>query len=486
MHYDVAIIGAGLSGLAAGIRCAHYNKRVLILEKHTVWGGLNSFYKKGGHHFDTGLHALTNWVRPGYRGPRLPLQRILRQLRIKAEELELVPQNQSRVVFDDAELTFDNDFERLTQAVGEVFPHEKDGWAQLSEAVAGYPDAMDDAPWRSTREVVGSFIKTPLLAEMILCPLFYYGSAEEDDLDFEQFRILFNSVFREGFCRPRRGVRQILDTLVERYRSLGGEMRRNTAVESIIVRDGRVIALEVSRGEPVTADVVLSSAGRVETDALRNDRRPDPRGGPTEVGDPGVGQLGFIENLWVLDRDPAELGFEDCVVFYNRGSGFRWRKPDETVDLRSGVICVPSNYQHDAATTGPAGGPREPQFLIRATHLANHADWFGFEPAIYAAEKEKWAEASKRIVIDTVSGSGSGFDDHIVYHDGFTPRTVHHYTGHINGAVYGSPVKRKSGRTDVANLFLCGTDQGLVGVVGAMLSGINMANLHVLAEGISS
>ena len=39
MHYDVVIIGAGMSGLAAGVRIAHFGRRVLILEKHSVWVG---------------------------------------------------------------------------------------------------------------------------------------------------------------------------------------------------------------------------------------------------------------------------------------------------------------------------------------------------------------------------------------------------------------------------------------------------------------
>lgn len=463
MHYDVAIIGAGLSGLAAGIRCAHYDKRVIILEKHTVWGGLNSFYKKGGHHFDTGLHALTNWVRPGYKGPRLPLQRVLRQLRIKSDELALDPQTQSRVVFDDAVLTFDNDFDRLTQSVVEAFPSEQDGWMALAAACDGYPEVMGSGQRRSSRAVVRELIHDPLLIEMLLCPIFFYGSAEEDDLDFDQFQILFNSLFREGFCRPRRGIRQLLDALLARYRSLGGEMRRNAAVESLVIDGDRVAGLEVSRGEPVTADVVLSSAGRVETAALRSDR-------VIEGERDHAGQLAFVENLWVLDRPPSELGFEDCVVFYNRGPKFNWHNPEQTVDLSSGVVCVPSNYQHPEPLD---------QHVIRATHLANHERWFGFEEQTYRAEKEKWAQASK----EEIARLGRAFGPHVVFHDGFTPRTVKHYTSHINGTVYGSPAKVKSGRTDLSNLFLCGTDQGLVGVVGAMLSGINMANLHVLAEG---
>ena len=46
--YDAIIIGAGMSGLAAGIRLAHFDQKVCILERHTTIGGLNSFYRLGG------------------------------------------------------------------------------------------------------------------------------------------------------------------------------------------------------------------------------------------------------------------------------------------------------------------------------------------------------------------------------------------------------------------------------------------------------
>ena len=44
--YDVIVIGAGLSGLSAGIRLACFDKKVCIIEKHVEIGGLNSFYQK--------------------------------------------------------------------------------------------------------------------------------------------------------------------------------------------------------------------------------------------------------------------------------------------------------------------------------------------------------------------------------------------------------------------------------------------------------
>ena len=58
MHYDVVIIGAGMSGLAAGIRLAYFDLSVLIVEKHYAFGGLNSYYTLDGRNPDTGDGAL--------------------------------------------------------------------------------------------------------------------------------------------------------------------------------------------------------------------------------------------------------------------------------------------------------------------------------------------------------------------------------------------------------------------------------------------
>ena len=39
---------------------------------------------------------------------------------------------------------------------------------------------------------------------------------------------------------------------------------------------------------------------------------------------------------------------------------------------------------------------------------------------------------------------------------------------------------QRGSTTHLENLFLCGTDQGFLGIIGSMLSGITIANLHLL------
>ena len=72
------------------------------------------------------------------------------------------------------------------------------------------------------------------------------------------------------------------------------------------------------------------------------------------------------------------------------------------------------------------------------------------------------------------------FRGHVIATDIFTPTTIRRFTGHENGAVYGAPQKRYDGATHLKNLFICGTDQGFVGIIGSIVSGISMANRHLL------
>ena len=120
-HYPLLIIGGGLSGLAAGIRFARFGQKVLILEKHSKAGGLNSYYYRKGRLLETGLHAITNYAPPDDR--HAPLNRLLRQLKIPRKTLKLHQQITSEILFPGkGSLLFSNDFSLLQSQITEHFP----------------------------------------------------------------------------------------------------------------------------------------------------------------------------------------------------------------------------------------------------------------------------------------------------------------------------------------------------------------------------
>src|SRR3954466_4276252 len=122
--YDTIIIGAGLSGLAAGIRLAYYEQRVCILERHYTIGGLNSFYRLRGRDYDVGLHAVTNYATKGTK--KGPLAKLLRPLRLSWEDFSLAPQIGSAIAFPGIRLAFNNDIRLLESEIARDFPAQRD------------------------------------------------------------------------------------------------------------------------------------------------------------------------------------------------------------------------------------------------------------------------------------------------------------------------------------------------------------------------
>ena len=460
MNYDVLIIGAGMSGLAAGIRLAYYDKKVCIVEKHYRVGGLNSFYNRGKRKFDVGLHAMTNYVSKDVK--LTPLPKLLRQLKLKREDFALCPQRISAIKFPDKTLKFNNNLEFFTQNVVDNFPAQADNFQKLLKTIFEYDELNLYAKPVLAREVVGSIISDPLLIDMVFCPLMFYGNAQENDIEFGQFVIMFKGIYCEGFARPQAGVRQILDVLVRKYMDCGGELKTRCEVTSIQINNGRVESMLLDNGEVLTADKILSSAGYVETMKLLSNYDP------TGIEDKS-GQLSMVEFITVLDKQPAEIGHETTIIFYNNSDRFDYRKPDELVNVSCGVICCPNNFQYENPL---------PEGMIRITNLANFNLWHRLNEEEYIAQKAAWLESSLNEVVKLMPD----FRDSIIFTDVFTPKTIHRFTGHVNGAVYGTPSKIKTGSTHIDNLFICGTDQGFLGIVGAMLSGISMANLHVLQK----
>ncbi|MEO6710542.1 MAG: phytoene dehydrogenase, partial [Planctomycetota bacterium] len=184
------------------------------------------------------------------------------------------------------------------------------------------------------------------------------------------------------------------------------------------------------------------------------------------------GQLSFLESISVLDAQPAALGFDATVSFFNHGNRFRYRRPETVIDVQSGVVCSPNNFERKTPLS---------EGFVRITALANHAVWSTLPEDEYRARKESAADAMLESAARAIPGLAQ-LREHTVFRDTFTPRTIQHYTGHLGGAVYGSPRKQRDGSSGIARLSLVGTDQGMLGIVGAMLSGITIANQQALME----
>jgi phytoene dehydrogenase-like protein len=284
-------------------------------------------------------------------------------------------------------------------------------------------------------------------------------------MDWGQFSIMFRSIFMEGLGRPHAGVRLILKQLVRKFRSLGGELKLRAGVQRLLVDNNRVTGVQLESGEILEARRVLSSAGWCETMRMCDDGHP-------VAASRLAGRLSFCETIATLDVEPRRLGHDRTITFFNDADRFDWRESEHPCDVRSGVICSPNNFDYDEPLEKDGAG------VIRITALANHDYWRSLDEDAYRIEKLRWYEQITASAVRFIPD----YRGRVIDTDMFTPSTIVRFTGHDNGAIYGAPHKQLDGRTHLDNLFVCGTDQGFVGIIGAITSGIGMANMHCLRD----
>lgn len=445
-----------MSGIAAGIRAARFGLKTLILEQHNLPGGLNSYYLRQGRLLETGLHAMTNFAPPGAK--KAPLNRLFRQLHLSRRQFEAHEQLGSEVRFAGRTLRFTNDIAMLEEAIACEFPEAIDQFRRLRLTIAAY-DPFAAVPWRSARRFLAEHLRHPLLADMLLLPLMIYGNAEEHDMDLGQFVIMFRAIFEEGLFRPGGTMREFLDLLVQRFRDFGGELRYRCPVASIETDGGRVQGVRLESGEELTADAVLSTVGIPETMRLSGWEGDCAR---------YAGRMSFMETISFIPRASApSFAPRRTIVFYHNAPRLDYQRPDDYLDPSWGVICFPDNF---------SGLVPEDTVQVRVTNAASYPLWQGLAAEIYGPVKERWTQAAIAASEEIVGN----YRPSIVYQDSFTPVTIERFTRKAQGAVYGSGIKIRDGATPWSNLFIAGTDQGYLGIVGAMLSGITIVNQHIL------
>ena len=182
---------------------------------------------------------------------------------------------------------------------------------------------------------------------------------------------------------------------------------------------------------------------------------------------PTPGQMTFVESLLVFDQKIPARHQEATIIFYNNLDVYNYKKASTFFDDQSAVVCFPDHYELDQ-TQGEG--------MARVTFISQYPAWKNLAQDDYNQMKANIFEKSQALVKKFTPG----FDGKLLFHDTFTPLTIERFTSHINGTVYGSVDKTRDGTTEIKNLFIIGTDQGFLGIIGSMLSGISISNLQVL------
>ncbi len=231
--YDVILIGAGFGGLCTGALLAKAGKKVLILEKDSAIGGRAKTIIYKGQIVDDGAHVPT---RPGH------LEKIFDDLGLKYPELITIGNSEiyhNNKWVNARDLYSGDMFKKVLKEIISI-PEEKiyelddiplDDWV---ESISDAPGLNDVFFYLACSTSVGNRIETYSAGEMIYIVREILGNG----LKLSEMAGVIKG-----------GVSAVLEPLAEYVKSHGGEIRFNSPVESIVIKNGKAVGVNIEKGE---------------------------------------------------------------------------------------------------------------------------------------------------------------------------------------------------------------------------------------------
>ena len=489
MTQTIAIIGAGISGLAAGCYGQMNGFSTQLFEQHDKPGGLCTSWQKEGYTFDGCLEWLVGtaegstfnriWKELGALQGRAIVQHeevnryqnaagqcaILYRnpQRLAAHLKALAPADHTRI---DALIQAVEHFRSfapfgLEKHSVSAFLHEFGKVFEMARA------AVELIRYRDTSvQDWASDFKTPFLKEALSAQF------QLPDFPFIAMVAMLAWHANDDAGYPVGGSLAFARSIEERYRNLGGNIKYGSRVHRIVVESGRAVGVELEDGSIHRADVVISAGdGRTTIFKLLEGRYLDHD---------------LRIRYDTLPRFPAlvrvSLGVNRDLRTAPHSLTFTPTHPI-MVDGALVPVITARHYAYDP-NLAPEG-----RTVMCVSIPSNFEAWRTLRqyPEIYAREKHRIAEE----VVTALQGPFPGLSKQVEVVDIATPVTFERYTGNWNGSFEGWALTTRTLKAQMSKqlpglerFFMIGqwTSPG-GGLPPAAMSGRNVIRQICKAEG---
>jgi prolycopene isomerase len=493
-HYQVAVIGGGLSGLTAASLMAKRGLQVAVIDNNYKPGGSCGIFKRNGTIFDQGAAMLYGFGEKGYNAHRLVFNWLEEPLRVIRHDLLYT------VNFRGHRIKFWADLEKFSDELAKVFPSQRQNikrfyldMAQLYQHVMvenpsySTPDETD--PLSALRSLLGhpvsyvrflsylnksakallrGYFSDPEIFKFFdkLTSTYCYASVEESPATLAAVMFVDNHI--GGSYYPAGSTLFLPGKLEKVIEENGGDMLLEREVVEILFTDGRPTGVRLASGEEILASALVYSGtvwdlygrlvGEAHTSAkIRRWARDQVPTYPSSVLYAQVDK-GVIP----ADTSPVEMlvGNPDAL--------------DES-EVTAYILSIDDRTLCDSGShVVVAIGPSLRRWAAR------------LEPD-YRIQKQ---EEQDRL-IGVLERRFPGFRNSIKYVETATPRTIERYLKKNGGAVAGPRqmlgqhmFKRLHTRTSWDNLFCCGESTIMgTGTPSVTTSGVSAANAVLKKNG---
>jgi len=491
--WDAIVIGSGIGGLAAAAALGKRNRRVLVLEQHTVAGGLTQTFQRQGWTFAPGVHYIGGVG--SQPGPEGQFGRLLAWLTDDALAFEACANPYDIVRLPGFEFGIRHPEGAYRDALTARFPHEQaaiSSWFEACEAArrsAFTLFALHSMPpwlawglrqWRGAEverwarrtladELAG--IADPALRAVLGARWADYG-APPAQAPFAE-HALVTGFYNAGAYYPVGGPSRFAQTLLPTIEAAGGELRLACDVKRILIEHGRAGGVEFEqagerRREP--AQHVISAMGVANTVACLEASAAAAWQQTIRGMSPGVSYLSLFVGL---EGDIAAAGASSANhwIFESDDIGKVWRRPADE-DAPGIFVSFPSLKDPESH-----GGPTAE--VVAVDDANAFSAWLALpddeRPEDYLALKA-WVE--ERLLAQFLRHFPA-LRPLLRFHELSTPVTQRRYVRSVDGAMYGIEMSAERltspalhVRSPLPGLLLAGQDVTSPGVPGAFMGGV--------------
>ena len=443
----VLIIGAGVSGLAAGIYAEMNGLHAVILEKNPSVGGLCTGWYRKGQYIDGCIHWLTGtkkgndlykmWTDVGvidkdvpilqlegwgtfdYQGIKVPFYSDLDKA--EQEWLKISPEDKKHI----------RHFFKMVRDIASVnLPLEK-AVADLSlgrmskfllELLSVWPSYL--LTMKMSCEKYAKRFKSPALRWAIT-------HAQPGDGNLYSMLFSYANVAIGNGGIPMGGSKPMVERMKERFISLGGTLKLNTSVSHVIVEKSKCLGVKLDSGENIYADYTISALDiNYAINRLLLNQYPIPK---------------YDKRFFNMKKHPAP----SCCLIAFRGvnsdisTPYSFECEPFTVGGTTISHITIRNYNYDEETYVKDG--KVLYTVLLDQYSINYDYWkrlYNTDRKEYNRRKNDLATAVRGRIIQKFPF----FKDNLEVLDVFTPKTLNRYTNASRGAYMGFLFTPRSGR----------------------------------------
>ena len=451
----VAVIGAGIAGIASAIRLAHKGLEVSVFEANAYAGGKLSSFEINGYRFDAGpsLFTLPNLVTELFelvgKNPAdfFEYKQLTEVCRYFWEDnTRLTAYSEPKRFAEEVEKITGEPAEKITQFLKDsAFKYEvldglflQDSLHKLStwtskKALKGYLNLPKLGIFGTMNDANKKLFKNPKIVQLFNRYATYNGSDPYQTP--ATLNIIPHLEYNLGAFFPKKGMVSIADCLVKLAKSLGVKFYFETKVEEIIVEDGKIQKIKII--DHGFANLPTNNAGWVQNPAS------------VEKCDYVVSNMDVTHTYRKLLPNEKHPDFLLNQPKSSSGVIFYWgiKKQFPALDLHN--ILFSDNYQEEFKTMFEQKSIfHDPTVYINVTskHKPDDApegceNWFVLINAP-ANEGQNWDEIiaqTKENVLKKISRIlGQNVAELIECEEILDPRTIESKTSSAQGALYGN------------------------------------------------